>query len=271
MGDVWVIGSLNVDLVSRVRQLPRPGETVAGTDLERHPGGKGANQAVAAAAAGAAVHMIGRVGDDDSGAAYLAGLRERGVGIDGVTAEPGCSTGHAIVLVDEDGENCIVVMPGANGRVDERDVDRFRPAPGDVLLLQLEVPTPVVAAALASAASHGVRSVLNLAPYRDLDPSLIDGADLVVVNEVERRQLAARDANPRSLVVTRGARGATWGSLSAMHPADSLLDTTGAGDAFVGALAAALAAGADDQGALDRAAAAGARAVSHRGAQGWTF
>src|SRR6478609_5722073 len=101
MGDVWVIGSLNVDLASRVQQLPRPGETVAGTDLERSPGGKGANQAVAAAAAGATVHMIGRVGDDDAGAAYLAGLRARGVDTSGVTVEPECSTGHAIVLVDD--------------------------------------------------------------------------------------------------------------------------------------------------------------------------
>ena len=271
MGDVWVIGSLNVDLASRVNRLPSPGETVMGGDLERSPGGKGANQAVAAAAAGADVHMIGRVGDDDVGAAYLAGMRERGVDISGITVEPHCSTGHAIVLVDDDGENCIVVMPGANGRLGGRDLDRFRPAPDDVLLLQLEVPSKVVAVGLAKAAAAGVRSVLNLAPYRDLGAAVVTAADLVVVNEIEAGQLTASGATPRSLVVTHGAQGATWGEWSAVHTADSVVDTTGAGDAFVGALAAALALGEDHQRALNLAAEAGARAVGHPGAQGWTF
>jgi ribokinase len=271
MGDVWVVGSLNIDLVSRVQRLPGPGETVLGSDFQRLPGGKGANQAVAAAAAGATVHMIGRVGNDEAGAAYVSGLARRSVDTSGIAVESDCPSGHALVLVDDAAENCIVVIPGANGRVDESDLQRFQPAAGDVVLLQLEIPAPVVAAALTRAKESGARSVLNLAPYRDLDPQVIERCDIVVVNEHEARQLQNTDAAPKSVVVTRGARGATWGDRSAVSPADAVVDTTGAGDAFVGALAAALAAGDDDQAALEHAVAAGAAAVAWPGAQGWTF
>ena len=271
MGDVWIVGSINVDLITRVHRLPSPGETVAGGDLERRPGGKGANQAVAAAAAGAKVHMVGRVGDDPAGAAYIAGLQNRSVDTSGIAVEPNCATGHAIVLVDDEAENCIVVIPGANGRVGPEDVARFQPARDDILLLQLELPTDVIAEAIMVATRAGARTVLNLAPYHDLAAELVGACDIVVVNEHEARQLAASGVAPGSLVVTRGAKGASWGDRTAAHAAEAVVDTTGAGDAFAGAFAAALAAGADDQTALDNAAAAGAAAVGWPGAQGWQF
>ncbi len=271
MGVVWVIGSLNIDLVSRVKRLPMPGETVPGSDLERYPGGKGANQAVAAAAAGATVHLIGRVGDDTDGARYVAGLSDRSVDVASVIVEPNCASGHAVVFVDDEAENCIVVMPGANGRLASSDVARLRPAAGDVVLLQLEVPPLVIAESIAVANRAQAVAVLNLAPYRDLDAALIGACDVVVVNEHEARQLAAAGSVPDSVVITRGAQGATWGELSARRAAAAVVDTTGAGDAFAGSLAAALADGADHQCALERAVSAGARAVGQRGAQGWTF
>jgi ribokinase len=271
MGDVWIVGSLNVDLISRVHRLPSPGETVAGGDLERRPGGKGANQAVAAASAGAAVRMVGRVGDDAAASAYLAGLQGRSIDTSGIATEPDCDTGLAIVLVDDGAENCIVVIPGANGRVGPEDVTRFRPSRDDVLLLQLELPTAVIAEAIAVANQAGARTLLNLAPYRDLDADLIAGCDIILVNEHEAEQLAASGVTPLSLVITRGAKGASWGDRSSVCAAEAVVDTTGAGDAFAGAFAAALAAGDDDQTALDRAAAAGAAAVGWPGAQGWKF
>lgn len=268
-GDVWVVGSLNVDLLSRVKRLPSSGETVTGSDLERRPGGKGANQALAAARAGATVHMVGRVGDDPVGARYLKGLRQRSIDTEGVAVEIGCATGHAFVIVDGSGENCIVVMPGANGRVNVSDMVRFRPRRGDVVLLQLEIPTEAVAAAISIARQASAKTLLNLAPYRVLDTDLIAACDVILVNEHEARQLNRSGAVPRSLVVTRGAQGATWGDRTARCVTDAVLDTTGAGDAFAGALAAALAAGHGDQAGLERAVAAGAAAVGWQGAQGW--
>lgn len=268
-GAVWVVGSLNVDLLSRVHRLPSPGETVIGSDLERRPGGKGGNQAVAAAHAGAQVHMVGRVGDDPVGAAYVDGLRRRSIDTDGIAVETDCVTGHAFVLVDDNAENCVVVMQGANGRVGISDMARFRPRQGDVLLLQLEVPTEAVAAAISIARRAGAKTLLNLSPYRLLGGDLIAACDVILVNEHEARQLHRSGAVPRSIVVTRGAQGATWGNRKARCATDAVVDTTGAGDSFAGAFAAALAAGDSEQITLERAAAAGAAAVGWRGAQGW--
>jgi ribokinase len=263
-GRVVVLGSLNVDLVTRVERHPSPGETVLGDGLSRLAGGKGATQAVAAAAAGASVVMVGAVGSDEAGAAYLARLRARGVDVSQVVVRAGEPSGTALIVVSVDGENSIVVVPGANAVVTWPDLDL---APGDVLLTQLEIPLEAVAAGVRAAAAAGARVVLNVAPYAELPDDVLDLAEPVVANEHEASQLGAA---PRSLVVTRGADGATWGSMrvpATPVPGAEVVDTTGAGDAFCGALAAALAAGDDEETALRAAVSVGAAAVRHEGAQ----
>jgi ribokinase len=270
-GRVLVLGSLNVDLVTRVERHPRPGETVLGEGLERLAGGKGANQAVAAAAAGAAVAMVGCVGDDAGGAAYRERLERLGIDVTGVRVVEGATTGHALIAVADGGENSIVVVPGANDLLDEREVAPVDTlGPGDVLLVQLEVPRAVVCTAVRRAAGRGARVVLNTAPYAALPPDVVALADPVVANEHEMAALAEAGAQPGSLLVTFGANGAAWdGEAAPAHPvaAADVVDTTGAGDAFCGALAASLAGGASREEALDAALAAGAGAVRHPGAQ----
>ena len=270
-GRVLVLGSLNVDLVTRVERHPRPGETVLGDGLQQVAGGKGANQAVAAAAAGVRVAMVGCVGDDAGGTAYRRRLERRGIDVSAVRECPGVPTGHAIVVVADGGENSIVVVPGANDLLDEREVAAVDGlGPGDVLLVQLEVPRAVVCTAVRRAAGRGARVVLNTAPYAALPPDVVALADPVVANEHEMAALAEAGAEPRSLLVTFGANGASWDGVTApAHTvaAGDVVDTTGAGDAFCGALAAALARGVDREAALDAALAAGAAAVRHPGAQ----
>jgi ribokinase len=268
-GRVLVIGSLNVDLVVAVPVHPHPGETVLGSGLRRFPGGKGANQALAAAAAGAAVRLVGCVGADPAGAAYLAGLAERGVDVTGIRRVAGEPTGLALITVDPAGENVIVVVPGANAAVTGDDLDV---GAADVVLLQLEVPLAAVEQVVRRAAAAGTRVVLNLAPYADLPVELLDLCDPVVANEHEAARLPRP---PRSLVVTLGAGGARWSRdgdpVHVDAPGVEVVDTTGAGDAFAGALAAALADGADRRAALEEAVAAGAAAVTRAGAQDWTL
>jgi len=270
-GHVLVLGSLNVDLVTRVGRHPRPGETVAGEGLRRLAGGKGANQAVAAAAAGADVAMAGCVGEDAGGRAYLERLVRRGVDVSAVRVVAGEPTGHALVVVADDGENTIVVVPGANARLDGREVEAVDAlGEGDVLLVQLEVPVPVVATAARRATGRGARVVVNVAPWASLPPDVVALADPVVANEHEMKALAEAGAPPRSLLVTFGSNGASWdGAVTPAHVVDraDVVDTTGAGDAFCGALAAALARGEDRDDALAAALAAGAAAVRHEGAQ----
>jgi ribokinase len=271
MGRVLVLGSLNLDLVVSVPRHPAPGETVLGGALRRVFGGKGANQAVAAAAAGAPTAMAGRVGDDDAGRAYLARLRELGVDAGRVAVSAGTATGHAIVAVDASGENAIVVSPGANAEVGEAEAAAAGElAPGDVLLLQLEVAPGVVAAAARAAAEAGARVVLNLAPYADLPADVLALADPVVVNEHEHGLLRrhAQRQSPPSLLVTSGAAGSRWGSRQvAAVPVAEVVDTTGAGDAYCGTLAARLALGDPPEAAMRAASAAAAAAVTRLGAQ----
>jgi ribokinase len=269
-GTVVVLGSLNVDLVVRVAAHPRPGETVAGRDLRRLPGGKGANQAVAAARAGARTRLIGCVGEDGEGSAYVEALASRGIDVTGVRRVRGAVTGTAVITVEDSGESTIVVVPGANAAVTVEDVDL---AGADVLLVQLEVPLPVVAEAVRRAAAAGVRVVLNPSPYADLPADVVAHADPVVANALEAGRLPAR---PRSLLTTLGADGARWETaagevLTIAAPAVDVVDATGAGDAFAGTLAAALAGGLDEHAALERAVAAGAEAVVWNGAQGWSL
>lgn len=272
MGRVVVLGSLNVDLVAAVERHPGPGETIlADGRLERFAGGKGGNQAVAAAAAGADVAMVAAVGDDEGGRAYVERLRARGVDVSAVRTTATAPTGQAWITVDDQGENAIVVIPGANAEVGPDWLASLEGlGPGDVLLLQLEVPVRTVAAAARLAHGRGARVVLNAAPYAALPHDVAALADPLVVNEHEALQLADSDAQPTSLLVTFGAAGCSWdGERHDGIPVDAadVVDTTGAGDAFCGALAAALARGADRQAAVTAASQAGADAVRHRGAQ----
>jgi ribokinase len=266
MGTVCVIGSLNIDLVTKVDLHPRPGETVRGAGLQRFPGGKGANEALAAARAGARTFMCGRIGSDETGKAYRAGLIERGVECSGVLAVPGTASGHALIAVDGKGENTIIVIPGANGEF--TDVDRHADAiaSADVLLLQLEIPLSSVIRAVNLAKRNKIRVILNPSPWIPLPQEMLDVIDPLIVNEHEAEQLRG---TPRSICVTLGARGARWDDLTVPVPPMPVVDTTGAGDAFAGALAAALADGLNRSDALRRAVAAGTEACGWHGAQGW--
>ena len=271
MGRVAVLGSLNVDVVTLVERHPVPGETLLGEAGGTYAGGKGGNQAAAAARAGAAVSMLARVGDDGPGRSYLDRLTGLGIDTSAVSTSGSAPTGTAFITVDEQGENSIIVVAGANGEGDRALVERAGElGPGDVLLCSLEVDLATVADAARAAHGAGARVVLNLAPYAVLPPDVVALADPVVVNESEMRDLADSDLVPESLLVTFGAAGARWG----MDGVDGLpvakrdvIDTVGAGDAFCGALAAALAGGAGRQDALDAANGAGAAAVRWVGAQ----
>ncbi len=286
---ICVIGSINQDYVLRVPLTPRPGETVLAHGMRKHAGGKGANQAVAAARMGGRVRFVGCVGDDDDGARLLRHLRSEGVDTDDVEIVSGSPTGMAIVSVDGDGENSIIVVPGANFAVTEARVARVvrRLPPGGVVVLQVEVPVRIVAAAIAAAAESGVRAVLNLAPYAALPAEVLAPCDPLVLNETEASALLGRPvatvddalagaveltARARSVVVTLGALGAVWagaawsGAVPA-RPVAKVVDTTGAGDAFIGAMCARLAEGDDLEAAVAVGVAAGSFAVTREGAQ----
>ncbi|MBA8793758.1 ribokinase [Friedmanniella endophytica] len=264
-GHVVVVGSVNIDVVVRVSRQPEPGETLVGSGLQRTYGGKGANQALAAARSGARVSMVGRVGADDDGRDYRRRLADRGVEVDAVLETPDVPTGQAHIRVSDDGENTIVVIAGANGRVTAEDV-RARAeliASADVLLLQLEVPADAVRAALELAREHHVTSILNPSPVTDRAAELAELADVVIVNEGEHEQLG----DLTDPVITRGADGAGWGNASARPPKTDVVDTTGAGDTFAGSLAGALAQGLDRAEALERAVRDSAEATTWPGAQ----
>jgi ribokinase len=282
--EVAVVGSLNLDLVVRVARLPGPGETVSGDDVFRNPGGKGANQAVAAARLGRRVAMVGRVGDDDAGRELLGSLEADAVDTTQVRVVAGVPSGIALITVSEDGENQIVVSPGANARLTPDDVGQAGAALGAaaVTLLQLEVPLEAVAAAARAA---GGTVVLNPAPVRDLPEDLLTEVDVLVPNRVELAQLAG-GAEPgtvaeatrlagrlpaRAVVVTLGADGCLVivGGDTVHVPAVPVraVDTTAAGDAFCGGLADALAGGATLEDAARRAVRVAAAACLRPGAQ----
>jgi ribokinase len=267
-GAVCVLGSANLDLVATTARLPAPGETVLGTDFAQHAGGKGLNQAVAAARAGAAASFLGAVGDDDAGTFLLAEMAAAGIDTSGV-ARTGRPTGRALITVDERGENSIVVVPGAN---DEVAVPALPPAA--VLLAQLEVPAAAVADALRLARAAGVATLLNPAPAVRLEPALLDLVDVLVPNEHELAVLGSADAliaaGVAAVVATLGGAGVRvvtreqeW-HVAPFHVLP--VDTTGAGDAFCGTLAARLAAADPLDAAVRVAAAAGALATTTRGA-----
>ncbi|MCU1475453.1 MAG: ribokinase [Subtercola sp.] len=283
---MFVVGSVNVDSVVRVQRHPLPGETVRGSDLETFWGGKGANQAVAAAEAGAEVVFVGRVGDDAEGEAYRRRLASRSIDVRSLTVTRGVTTGHAMIAVDESGENTIIVSPGANARVSFDDLEVLRGSGGpdttdtaydsepsglsaeDVLLVSLELDLEVVAAAIRIAADARARVVLNLAPFALLPADVLAMADPVVVNELEAGELRESGADLPSLLVTLGSAGSRWGDVSvASAPAETVVDTTGAGDTYCGTLAARLAAGDSREQAMHAASAAAGRSVSWLGAQ----
>jgi ribokinase len=261
---VAVVGSVNVDLVARCDRLPRPGETVIGATFERHQGGKGANQAVAAARLGAATSMVACVGDDANGREAVASLAAAGVGTERV-AVTGAPTGIALIVVAADGENQIVVAPGANAHlgIEHVDVEGV-----DAVLCQLEVPLPAVEAAAERATGL---FCLNAAPARALPDSLIERCDLLIANRGEADALDLGAA--RGLVaVTLGPEGATLleGGTEverAQAPPVEAVDATGAGDAFSAALVVSMLEGRSRREALCRACAAGALAASRAGAQ----
>jgi len=274
---IAVVGSINLDVVVGVERHPAPGETVVGGDRHELPGGKGANPAVAAARLGATVRFVGRVGDDDAGRRLRGGLAAEGVDVAHVRVDPEAPTGMALIAVDAAGENTIVVSPGANARVGVADVEAARDvlASAAVTLVQHEVPEAAVAAAIAAA---GGKVVLNPAPARPL----VAPVDVLIPNRGELEALAGRAGDPvelareleaaRAVVVTLGAEGAVVveGERVERIPAPTVeaVDTTGAGDAFCGALAQALDSGAELVDAARWAARAAAASVTRPGAQG---
>ncbi|RZS91482.1 ribokinase [Motilibacter rhizosphaerae] len=287
---VVVVGSANVDLLVTVPRIPRPGETVLGGDLRRAAGGKGANQAVAAARLGARTTFVGRVGDDEPGAGTQRALAAEGIDCRWLRSTPGTATGTALIAVDSTGENTIVVSPGANARLQPADVEAAAEAvgPGAVLVTQLE--TGVAGTCAALAAARGARFLLNAAPApSSLAADVVAAADPLVVNEHEAAAvlevLGARTwSEPRdhalalaqhaaSVVVTAGADGAWWclRGEQAQHvpapPVGEVVDTTGAGDTVVGAVAAALAAGSGLAEAVERGVRAASWSVRVAGAQ----
>jgi ribokinase len=278
-GQVVVVGSVNTDVAARVGVLPRPGQTVSGSDLRLLPGGKGANQAVAAARAGASVRLVGALGGDELARVPRDFLAEEGLDLSGLVTVDG-PAGTALILVDAHGENVIVVVPGANATVDSRQAEALDLSPGDVVLLQNEIPEQVNLAAARRARAAGARSVLNLAPYRPTGADLLATVDVLVLNESEYEALTGvpMATNPAVLnrpgtgdvVVTVGAAGvrARVNGSPVTIPAHNVpvLDTTGAGDCFCGAFGAALAAGRDTDAALRYANAAAAIAVQRHGA-----
>lgn len=272
--DIVVLGSANADLVVTVDRRPGPGETVLGSDTEVLPGGKGANAAVAAGRLGARVGFLGAVGRDGYGDLLLDSMTSAGVDVS-LVRRAERPTGIAYITVTPDGENSIVVSPGANASL---AADQVRLGTARVLLASLEVPVPVVEHAVALATTGGVRAVVNLAPPARLAPATLSTVDPLIVNEHEAAWLAGStdprrllDLGPRSVVITLGARGAVIADASGVSevPAPTVepVDTTGAGDAFAGALAVGLASGDDLVRAARLAVRVAAISVTRRGAQ----
>lgn len=296
---ILVVGSLNMDLVVSVPRFPQAGETLLGGDYARHPGGKGANQAVAAARAGGRVAMIGRVGRDEFGELLVSGLARDGIDTAHVAVLADAPTGVAFISVDTAAQNTIIVAPGANARLAPADLPADAFAGVAVVLLQLEVPLPTAMRAAELGRTAGARVVLNLAPAQPLSDEQLRHVDVLVVNETETAALTgipadevarAPEAAAAALlervpaaVLTLGAAGAAWasrdsddhGGQRAVAPRAGLVpgfpvtavDTTAAGDAFVGALAVRLAGGAGLDEAVRFGNAAGALAATRPGAQ----
>lgn len=287
---VVVFGSINMDLVAKTPYLPRPGETLTGHSFSTVPGGKGANQAVAIARLNTPTVMIGRVGSDSFGQELLQSLRSAKIQIEDVLVDDAASSGVALVAVDDDGENTIIVIAGANGRVNDSDIERLSPrlTGANSLLLQLEIPISAVKAAAQAAQKAGVRVILDPAPARsDLPIDLYPLIDILTPNAIEAEQLVGfpiespalvaeaatvlQQRGVKTVVIKLGAKGGFCATPNEafFFPAFRVtaIDTVAAGDAFNGGLAAALAEGLSLREAVTWGAAAGALAASQSGAQ----
>lgn len=283
--DILVIGSLNADLVVRAPHFPQPGETISGDDLQIIPGGKGANQAVAAARQGASVAMLGRVGKDSFGPFLLDSLKSDSVDITNVLADDS-ATGTAIIVVDASGQNSIVLSAGANGKVTPKDIDALK-IDAKIMLLQLEIPLETVIHAAKWGKQKGMIVILNPAPARELPDELIANVDYILPNETElilltgipvtdakSAEQAARvllSRGVKNVLVTLGENGALFVSSQQVTKVDAykvdVVDTTAAGDAFIGGFASALLRGIEIEEAVKYANACGALATTKFGAQ----
>jgi ribokinase len=287
---ISVVGSLNADLVVRVERLPSPGETVLGKDLVRLSGGKGGNQAVAAARLGGQVEMIARVGQDEDGSTLIASLDEAGIDTRLVVRDASGPTGTAIILVEDGGANTVTVVPGANASLSIPDVDQWARnlTEAPVLVLQMEVPLETVIHAAEVGKQGGATVILNAAPAAAFSERLHTNVDVLIVNEFEAEALAlsycgdaersfescARDwleAGVKAVIVTQGSAetlvfAVDWAD-RLLPPEVEAVDTTGAGDAFVGAFALALARGLELRQSVEVANAAAALSVTSFGAQ----
>ena len=290
-GRIVVVGSLNADLVVQVERMPAPGETVRGSELVVLPGGKGANQAAAAALVGGEVAILGAVGDDANGRLLLDAAAQAGVDTTAVVRLDGVATGTAVISVDARGENSIIISAGANGRLTPEHLTESFFAGAAVLCLCLEVSTATVTAAAQHAHDAGAQVLLNLSPYQAVEQELLERVDVLLVNDHEAADLLGREAveegwdavlaglvarGVRRAVVTLGSRGsvvldstATAGHQVVEVPAVAVdaVDTTGCGDAFTGALAQQIAAGASLVEAAHFAARVAAYAATRAGAQ----
>lgn len=285
-----MFGSINMDLVARSPHLPQPGETLIGHSFTTIPGGKGANQAVAVARLEIATELIGRVGGDAFGQTLLAGLQDNGVGCDRVWSDPSTASGVALIVVDDQSENQIIVIPGANGQVGDADIQRLHTVltSAQVLLLQLEIPLPAVVAAAQIAKQAGVTVILDPAPAPAALPAeLYSTIDIITPNQVEASQLvgfpvedfasakqAAQVLQQRGVacaIVKLGKQGALCVTRTEVLQipafAVTAIDTVAAGDAFNGGLAAGLAAGLSISEAVQQASAVAALSVTKSGAQ----
>lgn len=279
-----VVGSLNMDLVVTAPRLPEIGETIAASDFRTFPGGKGANQAVAAARLGGKVRMVGKLGCDPFGDQLFESITLNGVDATFVTRDPQAPTGMALITVDQRGNNALLFVAGANGRVTVEDVQAAEPAftGASILLLQHELPQAPIEQAIRMSKSHGLRIVLNPAPARELSWELLPAIDYLVPNESELSLLSGLNSLEASirmllsrgvqrLIVTLGSDGAILATpQQQVHvPAFRIepVDTTAAGDAFLGAFSVALSEGADPPEAVLRGNAAGALAATKPGAQ----
>ena len=274
-GRVIVVGSVNIDLVVTGRTLPAPGETVIGGRFAQHHGGKGGNQAVAAARLGATTSFVGAVGGDDFGRSARAALEAERIDVSELRTLPDQATGVALILVDAHGENSIAVASGANGAVTPEQVAAsvaaLAPGPGDVVLVGHEIPTAAVAEALRAAGERGATTILNPAPASGLDAETVALAELVTPNEGELATLHQAGVRAERLLVSLGSEGADLrtpdGSVRIPALPVEAVDTVGAGDTLNGALAAALATGLPFEAAARRAVAAASLAVTKPGAR----
>ncbi|HUU27514.1 MAG TPA: ribokinase [archaeon] len=286
---IVVIGSSNMDLVIKTSRIPRPGETILGGEFAMVAGGKGANQAVAAARLGGNVYFVARVGRDPFGDKMLQNFQAEGITTDFVIRDEEQSSGVAIIVVDKAGENSIVVAPGANGVLSPEDVEAAEQIikTADSVLLQLEIPLETVVRAVELSARHGTRVILDPAPARALEKALLSNVDLITPNETEAEILtgivgtdessarlqarALREKGVKAVLVTRGKQGSFLDdgveeSVFRTVEADSI-DSTAAGDCFNGALAARLATGASLPEAIEFASRAAAISTTKLGAQ----